>query len=105
MSAGLWISAAMILQCVGLAALRSSGGLTRPALAVAAYAGLVGSILPVGRAVEAGMPLAVAYSLWTGAGIAFAAVGGVVLFGDHLTRRQVLGLVLLLIGLVAVEAG
>ncbi len=105
MSAGAWISAAVILQCLGLYALRTSGGLTRPGLAVVAYVGLVGSILPVGRAIESGMSLAVAYSLWTGAGIAFAAVGGVVLFGDHLTRRQVLGLVLLMVGLVAVEAG
>ena len=105
MSAGLWISAAIVLQCLGLAGLRASDGLTRPALAVVAYVGLVGSILPVGRAIESGMSLAVAYSLWTGAGIAFAAVGGVVFFGDHLTRRQVLGLVLLLVGLVAVEAG
>ncbi len=105
MSAGAWIAAAMALQCLGLAALRASGGLRRPGLTVVAYVGLVGSILPVGRAIEVGMPLAVAYSLWTGVGIAFAAVGGVVFFGDHLTRRQVLGLVLLVVGLVAVQAG
>ena len=60
----------------GLAALRASPGLRRRVLAVAAYAGLIGSILPAGRAIEAGMPLAVAYSWWTGAGIAVAALGG-----------------------------
>lgn len=105
MSAGAWIGLAVVLQCGGLAALRASGGLRRPVLAVCAYAGLVGSIVPVGRAVEDGMALAVAYSLWTGAGIAFAAVGGVALFGDRLSRPQVVGLALLLVGLVAVEAG
>lgn len=105
MSAGWWITLGMLLQCGGIAALRASDGLRRPLLAVAAYVGLVGSILPVGRAIEHGMPLAVAYSLWTGAGIAFAAVGGVVLFRDQLTRLQVAGLVLLLVGVVALEAG
>lgn len=105
MSAGAWIAAAIVLQCAGLAALRASEGLRRRVLAVGAYAGLVGSILPVGRAIEAGMPLAVAYSWWTGAGIAFAALGGAVFFGDQLSRRQSVGLVLLLVGVVALEAG
>lgn len=105
MSEGAWIAAAIALQCAGLLALRASDGLRRRALAFGAYAGLVGSILPVGRAIEAGMPLSVAYSLWTGAGIAFAALGGAAFFGDKLSRRQSVGLVLLLVGVVALEAG
>jgi len=104
-SAGAWITAGIGLQCAGLLALRASDGLRRRVLAVGAYAGLVGSILPVGRAIEAGMPLAVAYSLWTGAGIAFAALGGAAFFGDQLSRRQSVGVVLLLVGVVALEAG
>ena len=105
MSAGTWIVMAVVLQCGGLAALRASDGLRRRLLAAAAYGGLIGSILPVGRAIEAGMPLAVAYSLWTGAGIAFAALGGAVFFGDRLTRVQTVGLALLLLGVVALESG
>lgn len=105
MSAGTWIVAAIVLQVIGVTALRASDGMSRPLFTVWAFGGLVGSILPVGRAIEAGMSLAVAYSLWTGAGIACAAVGGVVLFGDSLTRRQQLGLVLVLVGVVALESG
>lgn len=105
MSAGAWIIVGMLLQCGGIAALRASDGMRRRVLAVFAYVGLVGSILPVGRAIEAGMPLAVAYSLWTGAGIAFAAVGGAFFFGDTLSRRQWLGFGLVLVGVVALEVG
>lgn len=105
MSAQAWLLVGILVQCAGLAALRASGGLLRPWLAAGAYGGLVGAILPVGLAIEAGMSLAVAYSLWTGAGIAFAAVGGALFFGDRLSRRQSLGLVLLLVGVVALEAG
>jgi small multidrug resistance pump len=104
-SAGAWITAAIVLQVVGVTALRASQGLTRPVYAAAAFGGLVGSIVPVGRAIESGMSLAVAYSLWTGAGIACAAIGGAVLFGDALTRRQQLGLTLVLVGVVALESG
>ncbi len=105
MSAGAWIALAVLLQSAGLAALRASGGLRRPLLAVAAYVGLVGSILPVGRAIAGGMPLAVAYAIWTGAGLAFAALMGALAFGDRLSRRQVLGLVLVIAGVVALELG
>ena len=105
MSAGAWIAVGIVLQCAGLLSLRASDGLRRRVLAVGAYAGLVGSILPVGRAIEAGMPLGVAYSLWTGAGIAFAALGGAAFFGDQLSRRQSVGLALILVGVVALEAG
>lgn len=100
-----WLLIGIVVQCAGLAALRASSGLRRPWLAVGAYVGLVGAILPVGLAIETGLSLAVAYALWTGAGIAFAAVGGVVLFGDQLSRRQSLGLVLLLVGVVVLETG
>jgi len=95
-----WIAVAIIMQVAGLVALRASDGFRRRLLAVAAYVGLVGSILPVGRAIESGMSLAVAYSLWTGAGIAFAALAGVLLFDDRLDRTQILGLVLILTGVV-----
>ncbi len=105
MNAGVWIAVAVAVQVGGLTALRASDGLRRPALALAAYAGLVGSLLPVARAIESGMTLAVAYSIWTGAGIAFAAVTGAVVFGDRLDRRQLLGLALVLLGVVALEVG
>ncbi|QWC85469.1 hypothetical protein KLP28_01405 [Nocardioidaceae bacterium] len=100
-----WLLVGIVLQCGGLAALRASAGMSRRALAVGAYVGLVGSVLPVSLAIEAGIPLAVAYSLWTGAGIAFAAIGGVGFFGDRLSRRQVLGLALVLLGLIALQTG
>lgn len=105
MTAGGWIAVAIVLQVVGVTALRASDGMSRPLFTVGAFGGLVGSILPVGRAIEEGMSLAVAYSLWTGAGIACAAVGGAMIFGDSLTRRQQAGLTLVLIGVVALESG
>lgn len=105
MNAYAWLVVGIVVQCAGLAALRVSGGLRRPWLTFGAYVGLVGATLPVGLAIDAGMSLAVAYSLWTGAGIAFAAVGGAVLFGDRLSRLQSLGLALLLLGVVFLETG
>ncbi len=105
MSAGAWITIAVALQVVGVTGLRASDGLRRPGWALVAFGGLVGSIFPVGLAIDAGMSLAVAYSLWTGAGIAFAAMGGAMIFGDTLSRRQQVGLLLVLVGVIALESG
>ncbi len=105
MSAGVWIAVAVAVQVGGLTALRASDGLRRPVLAVGAYAGLIGSLLPVARAIESGMTLAVAYSIWTGAGIALGALTGALVFGDRLSRQQIAGLALIMLGVVALEAG
>jgi small multidrug resistance pump len=105
MTAWWWLVAAVAAEAVGLGALRASRGLRRPVAAVLAFAGLEGSVLLVGRAIVDGVSLAVGYGVWTGAGIGFAAVGGVVVFGDRLTRRQVAGLGLVLVGVLALNLG
>jgi small multidrug resistance pump len=100
-----WLVAAVVSEAIGLGALRASGGLRRPLHTVLAFLGIEGSVVLVGRAIVSGVSLAVGYAVWTGAGIAFAALGGVVVFGDRLTRRQVLGLALVLVGVVFLNAG
>ena len=100
-----WLVAAVVSEAIGLGALRASRGLHRPLPTVLALLGIEGSVVLVGRAIVDGVSLAVGYAVWTGAGIAFAALGGVVVFGDRLTRRQALGLALVLLGVVFLNAG
>lgn len=100
-----WLVAAVICEAIGLGALRASRGLRRPPATVLAFAGIEGSVVLVGQAIAAGVSLAVGYAVWTGAGIAFATLGGVLVFGDCLTRRQGLGLGLVLVGVVFLNAG
>ena len=100
-----WLVAAVIVEAVGLGGLRASRGLRRPLPAVLAFAGLEGSTVLVGQAITRGVSLAVAYGVWTGAGIGFAALAGSVLFGDRLTRRQAAGLGLVLLGVVLLQVG
>lgn len=105
MSALGWLIAAVATEVVGLASLRASRGLRRPTAAVLAFAGILGSTALIGQATVSGMSLAVAYGVWTGAGIGFATLGGVALFGDQLDRRQVVGLGLVLVGVIVLNLG
>ncbi|KRK96893.1 hypothetical protein FD04_GL001744 [Secundilactobacillus odoratitofui DSM 19909 = JCM 15043] len=49
------------------------------------------------------VPLSVAYGLWTGSGTFLTAILGVVVFHETLTIGQIFGLVLLVIGVVALN--
>lgn len=49
------------------------------------------------------VPLSVAYGLWTGSGTFLTAILGVVVFHETLTIGQIVGLVLLVIGVVALN--
>jgi multidrug transporter EmrE-like cation transporter len=100
-----WLVAAVVAEAIGLGALRASRGLRRPLATVLAFVGIEGSVVLVGQAIVAGVSLAVGYAVWTGAGIAFAALGGVLVFGDRLTRRQSLGIGLVLVGVALLNAG
>lgn len=56
-------------------------------------------------ALAAGMPLGVAYGIWTAAGVALAAVLSRVLFREPLTLLMAAGIVLIACGVLLIELG
>lgn len=61
------------------------------------------SLLSVSLA--AGMPLGVAYGIWTAAGVALTAVLSRILFREPLTFPMACGIVLIALGVAVVEVG
>lgn len=56
-------------------------------------------------ALRNGMPLGVAYGIWTAVGVALVAVAGRVLFGERFTWVVALGIALIAGGVLLVEIG
>ena len=54
---------------------------------------------------KAGMPLGVAYGIWSAGGVAVTAIASRLLFGEPLTRTMVAGIVLIMAGVLLVELG
>lgn len=52
-----------------------------------------------------GVPLGVAYGIWTALGVALTAIASRMLFGEPLTRPMIVGLVLIMVGVLLVEIG
>lgn len=105
MIATLLLVAAVAAQGLSLAAMRASDGLRRRGWAATALGAMGGSVLLMSRALARGMPLAVGYGVWSGAGIALAAATGALVFTDRLTRIHLAGLAMVLLGVLLVHGG
>lgn len=101
----LLLAGAIVSEVLGTVALRQSEGFSRPAWAAVVVVGYVGAFVLLSRVLTAGVPLGVAYGIWSAAGVALVAVIGVVFFGEGLTWVQVVGLVLVVAGVLALELG
>ena len=56
-------------------------------------------------ALTEGLPLGVAYGIWSAGGVAVTAMASRLLFGEPLTRTMVVGIVLIMAGVLLVELG
>ena len=68
-------------------------------------AGYLGAFAMLTLALNAGMPLGVAYGLWGAVGLAVTAIASRLLFGEPLTRTMVAGIALIMAGVLLVELG
>ena len=70
----------------------------------AVLVGYVLSFVLLSRALHEGLGIGVAYGIWTAIGVALTAVLSQRLFGEPLTRTMVLGLLLVIAGVILLEA-
>lgn len=101
----LLLAGAIALEVTGTVALRLSEGFTRPVASTVVVCGYLGAVYLLARVLTAGIPLGVAYAIWAAAGVALVAVIGATFLDDSLTLVQVGGLVLVIAGVIALEAG
>lgn len=98
----LFLSAAILAEVVGTSALKSSEGFSKPwpsLLVVAAYGAAFFLLSLTLRTI----PVAVAYAVWSGAGIVLIALAGWLLFGQRLDAPALLGIGLIVAGVVVLN--
>ncbi|MEW1959023.1 multidrug efflux SMR transporter [Kineococcus sp. NPDC059986] len=101
----LFLAGAVLFEVASTAVLRmSDGGRRRRWLPVVA-AGYLVSFGFLSLSLRAGMPVGVAYGVWSAVGIALTALLARAVFGDPLTRTTALGLALIAGGVLLVELG
>ena len=98
----LFLSAAILAEVVGTSALKSSEGFSKPwpSLLVVVACGAAFFLLSLTLRT---IPVAVAYAVWSGAGIVLIALAGWLLFGQRLDAPALLGIGLIVAGVVVLN--
>jgi small multidrug resistance pump len=96
---------AIVAEVVATLCLRASEGMSRPLPAVVVVLGYITAFGLLSMALSRQVPLGIAYGIWAATGVAMVALLSVTLFGERLSGVQVGGLVLIVLGVVALEAG
>jgi len=96
---------AIIGELAGTLSLRASEGLTRLPWLAATVVGYVISFALLAQVLRLGMPVGIAYGIWSGLGVAITAVAGRLIWDDPLTWTMALGIALIIGGVLLVETG
>lgn len=95
---------AIAIEVVGTLSLKVAAGGAARLYAVVAVA-YVGAFGLLSLSLDAGMPLGVAYGIWSAAGVALTATISKVMFKEPLTGVMVVGMGLIIGGVLLVELG
>lgn len=101
----LWLALSILSEVAATLSLRAADGFRKKLWLIPVVIGYGLAFTLLGFALAAGMPVAVAYGIWTAVGIALIAVIARVVWKDPLTKRMLLGIVLIIAGVVLVEMG
>lgn len=100
-----FLAGAITAEIAATLSLRASEGFSRLGFAVVVVVGYIVAFALLSLALTRDVPLGVAYGIWAAIGVAAVAVLSSPLFGESLIAIQVGGLVLVIAGIVALEAG
>ncbi|MBO0980129.1 multidrug efflux SMR transporter [Microbacterium sp. SD291] len=96
---------AIALEVAATLSLRAAEGFTHPLWLIPVVVGYAGSLWLLSIVLDRGMPVGVAYGIWSAIGVVLTAVLGTVLFGETLGAVQVIGVGAIVVGVLLVELG
>jgi small multidrug resistance pump len=93
----------IVSENIGTTFLKGSDGFRRPLHVAGALAGYTVNFVTMAR-VLALLPMAIAYGLWSGLGMALVTALGVFVYGEVFNRRIAFGLALILAGVLILNS-
>lgn len=97
------LTGAILLEVCATLALRASDGLRRKAWIAPMVGGYGASFCLLWVSLSMGMPVGIAYGIWTAGGVALVALSARFLFADPLTPMMMLGIALIVSGVFTIE--
>ena len=97
--------AAILVEVAATVALKLSDGFSRVVPSAIVVIGYGISFVLLSKVLARGFDVGFVYAVWSAAGIALIASIGVLFLGERLTSTQVVGLVLIVAGVAALQLG
>lgn len=100
-----WLAlfAGIVVEVFSTLGLRASEGFRNRRWIAPVIIGYVGSFALISLALRLGMPVGVAYGIWSACGVALVALAARILFGERLTPVMVAGIGLIIAGVLTIE--
>lgn len=99
------LAGAIVSEVFATINLQLSDGFSKLVPSIFVVAGYIVAFVLLAQVLQRGLAIGVAYAIWAAVGVALVALIGAVFLGDSLTWVQVAGLVAVIGGVVALEAG
>lgn len=97
------LAGAIVIEVFATLSLRASDGFRRKAWIAPVVVGYLASFYLLWLTLALGMPVGVAYGVWTACGVALVAVIARYLFAEPLTWMMALGIALIVGGVLTIE--
>ena len=97
------LAGAILIEVVATLSLRASDGFRKKAWIIPVTLGYLASFYLLWLSLSLGMPVGIAYGIWTACGVALVAVIARYLFSEPLTWVMVLGIGLIVAGVLTIE--
>jgi small multidrug resistance pump len=97
------LAGAILIEVVATLSLRASEGFRRKKWIAPVAAGYVASFYLMWVSLSLGMPVGIAYGIWSACGVALVAVIAKFLFADPLTPLMGVGIALIIGGVLTIE--
>jgi len=97
------LAGAILIEVVATLSLRASDGFRRKGWIAPVVAGYLASFYLLWVSLSLGMPVGIAYGIWTACGVAMVAVVARFLFQEPLTWVMTLGIALIVAGVLTIE--
>jgi small multidrug resistance pump len=99
------LGAAILSEVSATISLKLSDGFSKLVPSVVVVVGYVASFILLSLVLKRGLAVGVAYGVWAACGVALVALIGAAFLGERLSGVQIAGLVLVIVGVVALESG
>jgi small multidrug resistance pump len=97
------LGAAIMLEVLATLCLRASDGFRKRIWMAPVVIGYLASFYLLWLTLSLGMPVGIAYGVWTACGVALVAVLARILFGERLTPMMGAGIALIVAGVLTIE--